>query len=87
MPVYHETTNAQAPTPQFKPKKFTPSGKNVKWEPTSDSEISEYEDAYKKRMLAPRYESSPYSPVSTSPSLPSTSPAFNHCPTGISVWT
>ncbi|CAH1976516.1 unnamed protein product [Acanthoscelides obtectus] len=37
MPVYHEKSPSQAPTPQFKPKKFT------KWEPTSESEMSEYE--------------------------------------------
>lgn len=78
MPVYHETTqkstqNIKTPTPQFQPKKFIPQGKNVKWEPTSESEMSEYEDAYKKRWVQ-----SPYSPVSTSPSLPSTSPAFNN---------
>lgn len=84
MPVHHETTKKSnqtfqnnAPTPQFQPKKFIPHGRNVKWEPTSESEMSEYEDSCKKSKGA-RWEQSPYSPVSTSPSLPSTSPAFNN---------
>ncbi|KYB28238.1 hypothetical protein TcasGA2_TC032675 [Tribolium castaneum] len=63
MPVYHETSR-----------------KNVKWEPTSESEMSEYEGESKKRgstLHASRWDQSSCSPVSLSPSLPSTSPAFN----------
>lgn len=83
MPVYHEksTQDTQnAPTPQFKPKKFVPSGKQPKWEPTSESEMSEYEGEAKKsgtHLQGSRWEPSSCSPVSLSPSLPSTSPAFN----------
>ncbi|XP_048521706.1 myosin light chain kinase, smooth muscle-like, partial [Dendroctonus ponderosae] len=83
MPVYHETSNLNnvnssnsAPTPQFKPKKFT-----NKWDPTSESEMSEYEgDSKRKSGLSQgsRWEPSSCSPYSLSPSLPSTSPAFNH---------
>nr|CAI5864925.1 unnamed protein product [Callosobruchus analis] len=70
MPVYHEKSTSQTPTPQFKPKKFT------KWEPTSESEMSEYETD--RRHQGSRWEPSSCSPVSLSPSLPSTSPAFNN---------
>ncbi|CAH1976518.1 unnamed protein product [Acanthoscelides obtectus] len=70
MPVYHEKSPSQAPTPQFKPKKFT------KWEPTSESEMSEYE--MDRKHQGSRWEPSSCSPVSLSPSLPSTSPAFNN---------
>ncbi|XP_066257893.1 uncharacterized protein [Euwallacea similis] len=45
MPVYHETTQSGgAPTPQFRPKKFT-----NKWDPTSESEMSEYEGDSKRK--------------------------------------
>lgn len=77
MPVYHETSKKDT---QFRPKKFTPSSKNVKWEPTSESEMSEYEGESRKRgstLHASRWDPSSCSPVSLSPSLPSTSPAFN----------
>lgn len=83
MPVYHEKTTPDtnhAPTPQFKPKKFVPSGKHPKWEPTSESEMSDYEGEAKRsgnHLQGPRWEPSSCSPVSLSPSLPSTSPAFN----------
>lgn len=89
MPVYHETTApSQNNVPAFKPSKFTPSTKNVKWEPTSESEMSEYEGEPTRRhnqLQGSRWEPSSCSPVSLSPSLPSTSPAFNnnYC-TGIS---
>ncbi|XP_066257895.1 uncharacterized protein [Euwallacea similis] len=77
MPVYHETTQSGgAPTPQFRPKKFT-----NKWDPTSESEMSEYEgDSKRKSGLSQgsRWEPSSCSPYSMSPSLPSNSPAFNH---------
>lgn len=89
MPVYHETTKTNdtfnnAPTPQFKPKKFT--SKAAKWEPTSESEMSEYETEAKKRnyIQGSRWEPSSCSPVSLSPSLPSTSPAFNNTLAGTS---
>lgn len=79
MPVYHESSQKtqQAPTPQFKPKKFVAGGK---WEPTSESEMSEYEGEFKKRsnVQGSRWEPSSCSPMSLSPSLPSTSPAFNN---------
>ncbi|CAG9824336.1 unnamed protein product [Phaedon cochleariae] len=83
MPVYHEKTaptNHNA-TPKFKPKKFTPGSKSAKWDPTSESEMSEYEgEAKKTNNLLPgsRWDPSSCSPVSLSPSLPSTSPAFNN---------
>lgn len=88
MPVYHEKSRQDtnhAPTPQFKPKKFTPSGKPAKWEPTSESEMSEYEGDKNRSNLLPgsRWEPSSCSPVSLSPSLPSTSPAFNNTFAGI----
>lgn len=92
MPVYHETTNSASsnnatPTPQFQPKKFVPQSKNVKWEPTSESEMSEYEEAFrKKKQGQQRLQTQTYSPVSTSPSLPSTSPAFNNVSSGILVY-
>lgn len=79
MPVYHESSKKDS-TPQFRPKKFTPSSKNVKWEPTSESEMSEYEGENRKRgatLQGSRWDQSSCSPVSLSPSLPSTSPAFN----------
>ncbi|RZC41074.1 I-set and/or Spectrin domain containing protein, partial [Asbolus verrucosus] len=79
MPVYHESTKQKAP--QFRPKKFAPPSKNVKWEPTSESEMSEYEGEHKKRstnLHGSRWDQSSCSPVSLSPSLPSTSPAFNN---------
>lgn len=64
MPVYHETTkpsqNSTTPSsankvPQFRPKKFN-QAKNVKWEPTSESEMSEIEgeSSYKKRYSFPQ---------------------------------
>lgn len=75
MPVYHETSKPEAVTPQFQPKKFKAPNKNVKWEPTSESEMSECEtDRVKKQT----WEQSSCSPISISPSLPSTSPAFNN---------
>jgi titin len=80
MPVYHETTKKDPTAAPFRPKKFTPSSKNVKWEPTSESEMSEYEGESRKRgttLQASRWDPSSCSPVSLSPSLPSTSPAFN----------
>lgn len=87
MPVYHETTkpspqinNHEVAAPQFRPKKFGAPNKNVKWEPTSESEMSEYEDGFKKKVPGTRWEQSSCSPVSISPSLPSTSPAFNSTP-------
>ncbi|KRT85808.1 Immunoglobulin, partial [Oryctes borbonicus] len=85
MPVYHESStkpSTNSHQPQFKPKKFTPSNKNVKWEPTSESEMSEYEGESKKKLpgTGARWEQSSCSPVSISPSLPSTSPAFNNYP-------
>lgn len=94
MPVYHETTKT---TPQtnvpssaaFKPKKIVPATKNVKWEPTSESEMSEYEGEASRRFnqsQGSRWEQSSCSPMSLSPSLPSTSPAFNNnYNTGISA--
>lgn len=81
MPVHHETTTKPTTNShqnQFKPKKFTPASKNVKWEPTSESEMSEYEGESKKKLGGTRWEQSSCSPVSISPSLPSTSPAFNN---------
>lgn len=83
MPVYHETTQQQQnANNQLRPKKFThPNNKNVKWDPTSESEMSEYEDGFKKRTIG--WEQSSCSPVSLSPSLPSTSPAFNATSHGI----
>lgn len=85
MPVYHENTKQTSVTPQFRPKKFT-AGKNVKWEPTSESEMSEYEGDHKRstHLQGSRWEQSSCSPVSLSPSLPSTSPAFNNTFAGIS---
>lgn len=81
MPVYHETSGA--PTPQFKPKKFT-----NKWDPTSESEMSEYEGEPRKKSgfsQGSRWgDPSSCSPYSMSPSLPSTSPAFNHTFAGTS---
>ncbi|XP_017775027.1 PREDICTED: titin [Nicrophorus vespilloides] len=73
MPVHHETSTA--------PKKFVaPStNKNVKWEPTSESEMSEYEPDGRRR---PKWDQSSCSPTSISPSLPSTSPAFNNYGSG-----
>lgn len=86
MPVYHETTKSSqnlAPS-TFKPKKIVPPAKNVKWEPTSESEMSEYEGEARRRQ--PGWEQSSCSPASLSPSLPSTSPAFNsNYGTGIAV--
>ncbi|XP_050302710.1 titin-like isoform X2 [Anthonomus grandis grandis] len=79
MPVYHESSQPDhvhsAPTPQFKPKKFT-----NKWDPTSESEMSEYDEPKRKFGLTAqgsRWEPSSCSPYSLSPSLPSTSPACN----------
>lgn len=71
MPVYHETTKSHQQNGQKSPK-------NLKWEPTSESELSEYEtDGSKKRTLkGSQWDYSSCSPVSLSPSLPSTSPAF-----------
>lgn len=79
MPVYHETTKPkQNSYPSFRPTKITGATKTVKWEPTSESEMSEYEDGRKKvHLYSPHWEQSSVSPVSLSPSLPSTSPAFN----------
>ncbi|XP_065160451.1 titin-like isoform X4 [Atheta coriaria] len=80
MPVYHETSKPEAVTPQFQPKKFKAPNKNVKWEPTSESEMSECEtDRVKKQT----WEQSSCSPISISPSLPSTSPAFNNYQGGL----
>lgn len=86
MPVYHESSTKPTTNnnhqPQFRPKKFTPATKNVKWEPTSESEMSEYEGESKRKLpgTGTRWEQSSCSPVSISPSLPSTSPAFNNYP-------
>lgn len=79
MPVYHETTKQTASHIQPVQKKTTFS-KNVKWEPTSESEMSEYEGEAKKAGQFPnvRWEPSSCSPASLSPSIPSTSPAFNN---------
>lgn len=84
MPVYHETTQGKKSKQQFRPKKV-PQTKNVKWEPTSESEMSEIEGDYRKRqaLLQPDYSSARWdqasaSPASLSPSLPSMSPAFNN---------
>lgn len=80
MPVYHESSQQrQSTTPSFRPTKISTPSKNVKWEPTSESEMSEYEgDGKRKHFLSsPRWEQSSASPMSLSPSLPSTSPAFN----------
>lgn len=81
MPVYHETTKKSRTFNQPQQKKFIPVNKNVKWEPTSESEMSEYEGD--KRHTGSRWEPSSCSPVSLSPSLPSTSPAFNNTFAGI----
>lgn len=86
LPVYHETTNKSKQTAH--PKKV-PQSKNVKWEPTSESEMSEIEGDFKKRQtLHPEYsmrwDQASASPVSLSPSLPSCSPAFNSFLTGSS---
>lgn len=80
MPVYHETTQKSTNKPQFRPKKV-PQGKNVKWEPTSESEMSEIEGDLKKRqnLLQPDYCGSRWDQASTSPvSISPTSPAFNN---------
>lgn len=96
MPVYHETTQQndqkQSKTnktnSQFRPKKIS-QAKNVKWEPTSESEMSEIEGDFKKRQtLQPdnycnyRWDQASASPASLSPSLPSMSPAFNNVMAG-----
>lgn len=86
LPVYHEKstapdTNNHHPSPQFKPKKFVPAGKTNKWDPTSESEMSDYEGNTKVNnhlLQGSRWEPSSCSPASLSPSLPSTSPAFNN---------
>ncbi|XP_012286354.1 titin [Orussus abietinus] len=66
----------------FKPTKFTPGAKTVKWEPTSESEFSEAEDSRNRKNLGPpsvvipsgRWDQTTPSPLSLSPSLPSLSP-------------
>lgn len=78
VPVYHETTKPSTlggPAPQKK----TTFAKNVKWEPTSESEMSEYEGEARRsnQFSGPRWDPSSCSPASLSPSIPSTSPAFN----------
>lgn len=92
LPVYHETTQKPAKTnkSQFRPKKISQS-KNVKWEPTSESEMSEIEGDFRKRQafLQPdsycnRWDQASASPASLSPSLPSMSPAFNNVLAGSS---
>lgn len=75
MPVYHETTKpTHNSVPTFT--KLSVPNKNVKWNPTSESEMSEYEDVGRRKLGGTRWEQSSASPVSISPSLPSTSPAF-----------
>nr|CAD7586000.1 unnamed protein product [Timema genevievae] len=103
-PIIHETTqgvqkkagaeNKQAKEPEgkvplFRPKKFTHS-KAVKWEPMSESEMSEAEgdtSGHKKRYSLPQpphinipgsthWDQTTPSPVSLSPSLPSLSPRY-----------
>lgn len=74
MPVYHETTQPTKSYQHPKPKSQK-TNRNIKWEPTSESELSEYE-GNAKRNQGLRWEPSSCSPVSLSPSLPSTSPAF-----------
>jgi titin len=70
MPVYHETTKKDPSGAPFRPKKFTPSSKNVKWEPTSESEMSEYEGESRKRASGRKGAETP-------PSCPST-PGSTH---------
>ncbi|KAL3275186.1 hypothetical protein HHI36_019955 [Cryptolaemus montrouzieri] len=78
MPVYHETTNQQGHQhSNLKPKVHKTTNRNIKWEPTSESELSEYEGNAKRNSQGSRWKPSSCSPVSLSPSLPSTSPAFN----------
>lgn len=79
MPVYHETTKPATSGAYLAPKKTTFS-KNVKWEPTSESEMSEYEGEMRRsnQFSGSRWEPSSCSPASLSPSIPSTSPAFNN---------
>lgn len=75
-PVLHEKTYKDVQSSPGKPKKFT-HFKSVKWDPMSESEMSEVEDYQKKRNSFPtkgpqvtipgnRWESSP-SPLSISP--------------------
>lgn len=79
MPVYHETTKPAFSGAQ-PPQKKTTFSKNVKWEPTSESEMSEYEGEARRagQFSGARWDPSSCSPASLSPSIPSTSPAFNN---------
>lgn len=89
MPVYHETTKlAQNSVPTFCPSKFSAPNKNGKWDPTSESEMSEYEDGGRRKLGGTRWEQSSATPASISPSLPSTSPAFLYAGThhGMELW-
>lgn len=83
-PVIHEKTTKHKGPPIFKPKKNTHS-KSVKWEPPSESELSEAESDFtlhKKRLSLPAQPTTVHivipgstpSPLSLSPSLPSLSP-------------
>ncbi|XP_044767054.1 muscle M-line assembly protein unc-89 isoform X5 [Coccinella septempunctata] len=74
MPVFHETTQKTKSNQHAQPK-TQKTNRNIKWEPTSESELSEYE-GNAQRSQGLRWEPSSCSPVSLSPSLPSTSPAF-----------
>lgn len=98
-PVLHEksgmkglskTTEDIKTVPQFRPKKFT-HFKSVKWEPTSESEMSENEsdaNRWKRYSLPqplsaidiPRADLNTPSPVSLSPSVPSLSPHTSATP-------
>lgn len=81
---FSKTTEDIKTVPQFRPKKFT-HFKSVKWEPTSESEMSEAEtdaNRWKRYSLPqplsaidiPGVEMNTPSPVSLSPSVPSLSP-------------
>lgn len=100
-PVFHEksgntikgfskTTEDIKTVPQFRPKKFT-HFKSVKWEPTSESEMSENEadaNRWKRYSLPqplsaidiPRADLNTPSPISLSPSVPSLSPHTSATP-------
>lgn len=81
---FSKTTEDIKTVPQFRPKKFT-HFKSVKWEPTSESEMSEAEsdaNRWKRYSLPlplsaidiPGVELNTPSPISLSPSVPSLSP-------------
>ena len=81
---FSKTTEDIKTAPQFRPKKFT-HFKSVKWEPTSESEMSEAEtdaNRWKRYSLPqplsaidiPGVDMNTPSPVSLSPSVPSLSP-------------